>query len=442
MPIAAIRPYLTVGVALAGVGLAAVTPFAPVRSQAGGDSTDPEVSLTSSDSDFDVSDLLNIPVNLIKDIANIPYNFFEAPYSIKDPALIPNFSDNPDGLHDTDDPLPDAYNPSDYDGAQSELMPTYDGPDDGVFFGAINNLAAALDYTGTWSGGTPTNVWGWDTANPWNGTALINDLLPIKPLSEPLAENVNELFEAESPIADPANKFLMHDPLGEFAEQFSVPLDKLIDGYSFTGDDEAINPVGGPPGDVDYVGDGGHPYPEIWNGQTIHLDPSFGLDDYFDHLTDDPADNEVHPLDFDAVLPGIAHLLEGINADFNPLAPGTDAFLFQGAHLLYGLPALINGAVSGEHGLAPDSDVQIIPDDVTKAVGGVLDQVIGPDSGLAHTLVTANYQVEELFDDLLGDYLPDGVHFAPDDVAGVSDSATSPDEPGDAGSDAAAALLG
>jgi hypothetical protein len=395
----------TAGLVLAGASLFTVTPSLPLPHLPAGHV---DIQLTSGDGS-DLSGLANVPVNLFHDLVNIPYDMFEAPYSVN--GLIPNFTT--DGQHTPD----------------QALWPDYAGPGgdshDDTFHGAFNFLAGALNYTDSWLVSTPTNVWGWDTANPWNFTALIDDLLPVKALSEPLARNLNMLLEAESPIASADNKFIFHDPLGELEEQGAVPISKLTDG---TGYDlgEAVNPVGH---GADPLGNGGETYQEIWSNTTAKIDPDFGLGEFAKSLTQDPADNPIQPFDPQDVLPSVVYLLQSINLDFNPLSGGTDSFIFQGAQEVWGMPALFNGLLNGAHGLCPSCD-DLIPDSVTTQLGGVLNDVFGPDSGFAQVLVGANTGLEKLLDSVLGSYLPDGVSFAPD----------ATDEPGSAASDLASSI--
>ncbi len=215
---AALRPYLTTGVVLAGTSLIAATAVSPVTSAPKPDPVNPGVQLTSSD------DLLNVPINLLHDIANIPYYLFSAPYSTE--GLVPNFTTDDQHVPGSGE-LPDdetAGTAADHYADSSSAWPLYDGPFDSgndadTFSGALNFLAGSLDYTGSWYESVPTNVWGWDTANTWNLPAVIDVLTPFahdddSAASNPIADNINQLMEAESPIASADNKFLFNDPLG------------------------------------------------------------------------------------------------------------------------------------------------------------------------------------------------------------------------------------
>jgi hypothetical protein len=412
---AVLNPYLTAGMALAGAGLVAVTPIGRVAQLPEPHVASPDVALTSGGVDF--SDLLNVPVNLFNDMMNIPYNLFEAPYSVK--GMIPNFvnEDGASGQHvpgtalaaDPDNPINDP----------AQAWPEYhdfDGnPDGDTFHGALNFLSAALDYTGSFYVSNPTNVFGWDTGNTWNLPAALDALLPFTRLGpdmddNPIGDNINTIAEAEFPEASADNAYFFKDLLGELQTLFTVPFSKLVDGYDLPADG-ALNPVGV---GNDALGNGGLPYHDLWSGQHVTVDPTLGFDKYFEHLLDDPADNPIHPLDPSTILPTIGHAQQAINIDFNPLSAGEDSFIFAAAKDLYGLPDIINGIFNGEHGLDPGGP-DLIPDSFTQAVGGFLDDIIGPDSPLAQLLIAIDKPfdafVNSLSDftpyDTLNDPLPD-----------------------------------
>lgn len=405
MMTAAVRPYLTAGVALAGAGLIAVTPVAPVASPPKPDFANLDVTLTAGE-DFSISDLFNIPVNLFIDFFNIPYVLFSAPYSVE--GLIPDFTTE------------EQYTPP------QELWPNYAGPfdttnPDDTFSGALNFLAGSLDYTGSWLESFPTQAWGWDTANPWNASALVDVLTPWARLGpsvedNPIANNVNEWFEAESPPADPGNVIFFHDVIGELMSQFSVPLSKLTtgDGY-YLEPDNYINHVGHGAGPL---GHGGEPYHEIWSGTHAQVDPSFGLDAYMESLLQEPSANPLRLPDLDDIYPTLVHLYHAINVDFDPLYPGTDSFIFQAAEKLYGIPALINGLFNAEHGLFGPDFPDIIPESVWKPLGEALASVIGPDTALAENLSDLAGRLQALTEGLLRVFLPtsDSLYESPSEV--------------------------
>lgn len=385
-------------VALVGAGLVAATAVAPVISLPESPLVRAEVRLTDAVGDLlgGLDGIQNVPANFLIDLANIPYNLFSAPYDVTGravdagtgltwPDLLPTATDGP-ALSD--------INPA-FDFVNAPF--TYGTPGEGTagVYGAINNLANALRFTDSWWASSPTNVWGWDTANPWNFTALINALIPIKPLSEPLADNLNTIMAAEFPIADEANKFFMSDLLGELKTLFQVPLSDLVQG-GYTFPVAQWNPIG--TGITDPIGNGGTRYLEFWNDALPKLNPTLGLDSYWAHLTGSPAENALNFPNLNDILPTFVNAYQAMNIDFGMFPgpgsefDGTDSFIFWGAKNLYGLPEALNSIISGDSGLLPGSDIQLIPDAVTNFLGGGLNDLIGPQTALAEGIASLNTQ--------------------------------------------------
>lgn len=405
-------PHSGAQVALAGAGLIAVFAMGSNTVASQPASTSTAVNLTSGDGGFDLADLLNVPVNLFTDVANIPYDLFSAPYSVE--GLVPNFTT--DGQHVPGSGLDDDATPgtgTDPDDPAS-VWPNYagpfdGGPDDDTFHGAVNFLSGALDYTGSWLESFPTQVWGWDTGNPWNGSALVDVLLPWQHLGEsaadnPVSYNVNNLFEAESPPAEPGNLIFFHDPIGELDEQFDVPTSKLTgDGGYYLDPQGNLNSVGH---DAGPLGHGGDTYHEIWSGTNVHVDPGYGFDDLAESLTQDPADNPLQLPDPDDIYPSLVHLNHAMNVDFDPLDPGTDSFIFQAAPDVYGIPYLLNGLINAEHGLDPGAP-DLIPESVTNSLGDTLNNVLGPDTAFAETVSDIAGRSQDLNEGVLDMFLPE-----------------------------------
>jgi hypothetical protein len=391
---AAMRPYATAGVALAGASLIAITPIALGKQSPATGVTSADVHLASSDS-VDVSDLLNVPVNLIHDVANIPYDLFSAPYSVQ--GLIPNFTDGDEHTP----PESDWYN--------------YGGPFDSVsdhgdtFHGALNFLAGSLDYTDSWYESDPTQVWGWDTGNTWNAPALLNVLFPFQRAGDtiddnPVSDNINKLFEAESPPASSDDTLLFHDPIGELTDQFNVDMSKLTsgDGYYLDPDDNVNNVGHG----ADPLGDGGDTYHEIWSGTNDKVSSSYGFDDVLANLTQDPSDNPIQAPNLEDIYPSLVHMYHAANVDFSPFDPGTDSLLSYGADKLFGIPAIANGLFNGEHGLDPGSP-DVLPTSLTQPIEDAVNNIIGPDSGLGQGIADIAGRIQDLSEGSLETLLPD-----------------------------------
>jgi hypothetical protein len=65
---------------------------------------------------------------------------------------------------------------------------------------ALYALANSLVASGNWLVLTPTNVFGWDTANPEMLKQLVNALVPFPAISERLGDQLNIIAEAELPM--------------------------------------------------------------------------------------------------------------------------------------------------------------------------------------------------------------------------------------------------
>lgn len=316
------RPYLTAGVVLAGTSLIAITPSSPITAPS--QLANLGVHLTSSDG-FDVSELLNAPVSLFHNVANIPTNLFESPTGVA--SLIADLTT----------------------GGQAPA----DSSDQG-----------ALDlYSGT-------------------GEAF---------------------HDATTNVAD--NDFVTDDASGQFGvSQFDVSLQQLmqqlIDGDSdvtgVTGDDVAANPLGSDT-PLGYVFDGGadHLNPDV----SANTATTYGFDDFFDSLTQNPTDDPTQTLDPSA----IEHAIEAATAN---LDSGTDTSVFQGG-----------------------SD--LIPASVTQEISDIVNQMTGPDSQLAHELASMLTQFDNELHSLVDSFLSDGIPFDPTDIAELAADPThyvSPEE--------------
>ncbi|OSC32176.1 hypothetical protein B8W67_15315 [Mycolicibacillus koreensis] len=361
-----------------------------------------EVRLTDAVGDLlgGLDGIQNVPLNFLTDVVNIPYYLFNAPYGVD--GLVPQFA--ADGQT--------VLEGFDYPGLPGALVTSDPVDATGTSTGALNNLANALLYTGSWWQSSATNVWGWDTANPWNFSALLNTLIPIQPLSEPLGQNLNTIMAAEFPIAESANKFFFNDLLGELQTLFRVPLSDLAGGSGWTFPDPSTNPVGVGAGPLGFNPDG-VTYPEIWSGVKPHLDPTLGLGfgetqdwggstNFLQSLTEPWSPDKIHLPDLQNAVPTLWNLYNSFNTDFSPfylgadpqtgeLIPGTDTMLIQGAKYLYGVPNIINGIFNGDNGgIFGPNFPNVIPTQLTEALGGPLNWLIGPNSEIANGVVGIN----------------------------------------------------
>jgi hypothetical protein len=192
---AAARPYVMAGSVLAAASLVAVSPMAPRPFQL------PILSMETRLVDASDS-ILNIPVNLFDDIANIPY------YEVQ----------------------------------------------------ALDTLASSEFFTGTWFVASDTNLWGIDPGDPTHVAAVLSLLLPNPALSDPMIYQLDGLLAAELPVsascdASGCTPFVPTSPITDITaldqglwtgelltgqEQFplfdgffQVPLSELMSGYNF-----------------------------------------------------------------------------------------------------------------------------------------------------------------------------------------------------------------
>lgn len=332
---AAVRPRVGTVVALAGAGIiGAPIAQAPdvhvvhqdVRLADASDSLDGFTSslanlgdLTNLTSDLTgiaagSDGLANIPVNLLIDIINIPYDEFSAPFTL--PA---------DLAYAT------TAGPSyDEGGGSLANLPT-------VTDGAINEVTNSLNYSGDLWVYDQTNIWGFDPGDPPKLAALIDAMVPFQTLSQPLGEQLNIIAEAELPESADC-PFLCTDPLAILSESSQVPLSELESGYTF-----------GPVVD-EFTGD-----PLPWANTTVTLDTDTPFNDWLTSLEADPSTNPIEPMpSLGTVTTDLGNLLTATYNFINPFVPDNEVFDALGASntdsaLVTELTALLDSsALSGD----------------------------------------------------------------------------------------------
>ena len=304
MQIAA-RPYVMAGAVLAAAGLVAVTPMAQ-RS----------IVLPTLRIETQLIDesLWNIPMNLLTDIINIPYNEVEA----------------------------------------------------------LNSVAGSLLFGGNWWVPSATNLWGIDTGDPTHVALITNIFAPFPAFNEGLGGlqyQIDGLLAAQLPVSDSCDAetcFPMTPPevitgstaidrdigffnaltgrgSGEdfelFQNWFKVPISDLINGYTF---DDATSPSGPAYADpaFGFLNGGANPFEGgtvgdndamPWNGHTFNFNLFQPFQNYWESLLEDPAT--------DGGIPGtgvniptlgeFGQSLQSIAASlivaFNPYTPGSPA---------------------------------------------------------------------------------------------------------------------
>ena len=318
---AASRPYVLAAAALAATGAVIATPVLAHQVP---------LAIRSIETKLvDAGDIGNIPTNLFTDILNIPYNELEG--------------------------------------------------------GGLATVGDSFLFTGTWWVPSSTNLWGIDPGDPTH-IALIDNFIPFSAFTEGFtnADGVYEpglnyefagLLAAELPVSSSCDAISCYpmtppdvitgstqfdrdigffdalmgkatdangEPFGLFTNFFQVPLQDLINGYTFqpgaepTGDTGIVNP-GGPVQDGTgwglNWGDSGNPFEGgtgegdtmPWDGVTYHLNLFQPFVTLYDSLTQDPASNPIEIPSIEGVTHTFENLMAGSIIDFDPFTAGSPA---------------------------------------------------------------------------------------------------------------------
>jgi hypothetical protein len=295
-------------VALLGASVIAVTPVAPPPP--------PEMRVATAEVRLAAApSLLNVPVNLLIDLINIPYNEVQA----------------------------------------------------------VDYLSRSLIFSGPWFVVSATNIWGVDPGDPGHFMSTVNLLVPFPALSglgldqsdqTGLGQQfwhfvatqlpVNEYCDADgcppgvpiSPITGLtgldnvlwglALTFGLYGfapgasvqfPL--FTNWFAVPISDLVDGYTFGPDQPGYTNPSGPvfpgfgfAGTTEVDGPNGPEYLMPWANTTFTLDLSKPFQNYFNHLMADPAANPIHLPDLVEIGRALQTFAAAMVIAFDPLTPG------------------------------------------------------------------------------------------------------------------------
>jgi len=301
------------GVALLGASVIAVTSVAPPPPQEMRIATADVRVATAEVRLAAASSLLNVPVNLLIDLINIPDNEVQA----------------------------------------------------------LDYLSRSLIFSGPWFVVSATNIWGVDPGDPGHFMSTVNLLVPFPALSglgldqsdqNGLGQQLWHFVAAELPVnsycdADGCPPGVPISPITGltgldnvlwglaltfglygfapgapvkfplFNNWFSVPLSDLVSGYTFGPDQPGYADPSGPvyPGfgfagtTVDPV-TGENLMP--WANTTFTLDLSKPFQNYFNHLMADPATNPIHLPDLVEIGRTLQTLAAAMVIAFDPLTPG------------------------------------------------------------------------------------------------------------------------
>jgi hypothetical protein len=313
---AASRSYALAAAALAAVGAVVVTPV--VARQV-------PLAVRNMETKLIDADVSNIPVNLFDDILNIPYNELEG--------------------------------------------------------GGLATVANSLLFTGTWWVPSSTNLWGIDPGDPTH-IALIDNFLPLTAFTEGFTNSAGVyepgldyefagLLAAELPVSSSCDAVSCYpmtppdvitgstqfdrdigffdalmgkatdangEPFGLFSNFFQVPLQDLINGYTFGSNDPGIVNPGGSVQPTDGWGTSGNPFEGgtgpgdtmPWDGVDYHLNLLQPFQTLYDSLLQTPATDGVDGTGVEVPsLEGVMHTFENLEAgtiiDFDPYTAGSPA---------------------------------------------------------------------------------------------------------------------
>jgi hypothetical protein len=290
------------GAVLAAAGLVAVTPMAQRHIAL------PTLSIETRLID---ESIFNVPINLLYDIANIPYNEVQA----------------------------------------------------------LNSVAGSLFFGGNWWVPSATNLWGIDPGDPTHIAAMTNLFAPFPELNEGLGGlqyQIEGLLAAELPVSaacDAEGCAPMTPPdvitgstsldrtigfleaitgqreFGLFDNWFRVPLSDLINGYTFNGATDPSgpaygDPVFGFPNGGDNPFEGGTVGPDNampWDGHTFYLNFFQPFENYFQSLlATPPTDGDIPGTGIEIpTLNEFGQSLQSVAASlivaFNPYTAGSPA---------------------------------------------------------------------------------------------------------------------
>lgn len=313
---AASRPYALAAAALAAVSAVVVTPVVARQLP---------LAVRSMETKLIDADVSNIPVNLFDDILNIPYNELEG--------------------------------------------------------GGLATVANSMLFTGTWWVPSSTNLWGIDPGDPTH-VALIDNFLPLTAFTEGFTNSAGVyepgldyefagILAAELPVSSSCDAVSCYpmtppdvitgstqfdrdigffdalmgkatdangEPFGLFSNFFQVPIQDLINGYTFGSNDPGIVNPGGAVQPTDGWGSSGNPFEGgtgpgdtmPWDGVDYHLNLLQPFQTLYDSLLQTPPTDGVGGTGVEVPsLEGVMHTFENLEAgyiiDFDPYTAGSPA---------------------------------------------------------------------------------------------------------------------
>ena len=197
-----------------------------------------------------------------------------------------------------------------------------------AFVDAVNDLSYSLEVTGNWWVYTPTNVLGFDPADPPKITALANLAIPFKPLSNAVGDHLAWWARANLPMnagctgsVGPA----CADPAAILSQMFLAPSWVLNAGYQFP---DSNNPVSDAEGEIGEEIPGSEGQQTPWSGAYVKLDPADPVNSVLNYLMADPATNTPATVTLTEISATLDRFGKALDLAFNPFVPRS--FLLKG----------------------------------------------------------------------------------------------------------------
>lgn len=257
---AAVRAYVTAGVALVGASVISVTPVVPNLAAA-----QQEVRTVSMDVNLSAQSVANIGPNLINMFLNMPQ----------------------------------------------------------AHVNAVNYFAESWSLSGNWWVYSQDNILGWDRRNPAMAWSFVDLLLPIPALSKPYGEATQWWMAANLPQHKGCSGLPPCPEYNDmFNSMFKVPGWEFYDEDGYTFGEDGYTPQYDQVSENEHywgyeLGEEGDQI--AWYGQTVKLDPFASLKSLINYLMEDPE-----PLTFptwDETVTAYQRFGEAINIMFNPFVP-------------------------------------------------------------------------------------------------------------------------
>ena len=197
-----------------------------------------------------------------------------------------------------------------------------------AYLDALDDVSYSMEVTGSWWVYTPTNVLGYDPADPPKITSITNMLIPFQALSDPLGEHVSWWAKANLPMnagctgtAPPTCK----DANAILSHMFTAPIWDLIAGYTFPALNDPVSDAEGAAGE-EIPDSEGQPVP--WSGANIQINPYDPIWSVINYMFADPAQNLPEKFTLAEVGQSLVRFAKAVWVDFYPFVPGS--FLFKG----------------------------------------------------------------------------------------------------------------